>query len=77
VTADTSRPDPSSKALAVVNRLVALGIAGAGPLKSSVELADEYLGDPRYESIRARVDALVRWETTKNFTSRSPPALGA
>lgn len=55
---------------------MALGIDGAGPLKSSVELAQEYLGDPRHSSIPARVDSLVRWETTKNFTSGFATGLG-
>lgn len=72
---DQEKPD-SSKALALVDKVMALGIDGAGPLKSSIELAEEYLGDPRYSSMPKRVDSLIKWETTKNFTSGFATGLG-
>jgi hypothetical protein len=74
---DQPTPEPSSsKALELVNKVMALGIDGAGPLKSSIELAEEYLHDPRHVSTPARVDSLIRWETTKNFTSGFATGLG-
>jgi hypothetical protein len=68
--------DEPSKAVELVNKLMSLGIDGAGPLKSSVALAGDYLGDPRYVTTGDRVDSLVRWETGKNFTSGFATGLG-
>src|SRR5512137_1475464 len=45
------------------------GLAGAGPLSGAAELANEYLRDPGYKSDERRVDALVKWESRKNFSS--------
>jgi hypothetical protein len=65
-----------SKALELFRGVMSLGIDGQGPLKSSRELAEEYLSDPRYASHEERLDALVRWETTKNFTTGFATGLG-
>lgn len=38
-------------------------------LASSGELADEYRRDSKFSDDEARIDALIRWEVTKNFSS--------
>lgn len=52
------------------------GLAGAGPLSSAEDLASEYLIDESFKSDEARVDALVRRETRKNFTTGFVTGLG-
>jgi uncharacterized protein (DUF697 family) len=52
------------------------GLNGLGPLSSAESLASEYLGDERYADDDARVAALTRWETTKNFTTGFLAGLG-
>lgn len=53
----------SSTALALVNKIVDLGVEGGAPgMKSSKELADDYLSDHRYSSNDARIDSLIRWQ---------------
>jgi uncharacterized protein (DUF697 family) len=52
------------------------GLAGAGPLSSAAQLARAYLDDPGYGSDEQRVDALIRWESGKNFTSGFVTGLG-
>jgi hypothetical protein len=64
------------KALEVMTSVLDAGIGGAGPLKSSVELARDYLNDPKYRDHHDRVDSLINWETTKNFTTGFLSGLG-
>jgi hypothetical protein len=52
------------------------GLAGAGPLSSAEDLASEYLIDGSFASDEARVDALIRRETRKNFTTGFVTGLG-
>lgn len=52
------------------------GLAGAGPLSSAEDLASEYLIDGSFNSDEARVDALIRRETRKNFTTGFVTGLG-
>lgn len=52
------------------------GLAGAGPLSSAEDLANEYLIDGGFKSDEARVDALIRRETRKNFTTGFVTGLG-
>lgn len=65
-----------SKALQLAKKLADYGIEGAGPLSPSADLAEEYLIDESYESADERVDALIRWEAAKNFTSGFITGLG-
>jgi len=63
---------PSSKLASndvknLVRSLLTRGVDGLGPLSSSEELANEYLFDEGYETYQAKIDALIRWETAKNF----------
>jgi hypothetical protein len=45
-------------------------------LSSAYDLAEEYLIDRGYKNHGSRVDALINWETTKNFTSGFVTGLG-
>jgi hypothetical protein len=65
-----------SKALELVRWITNHAIDGIRPLLSAHELADQYLADHRYKSDGARVDALINWETSKNFTSGFITGLG-
>jgi hypothetical protein len=56
--------------------LLDTGLAGAGPLSSAEDLAREYLIDSSYGNDDRRVDALIRREMTKNFTSGFITGLG-
>ena len=47
-----------------------------GHLASARELADEYRRDSRYLTNDERVDALIKWESSKNFTSGFATGLG-
>ena len=66
-----------SKALQIVKKLADYGIDGAGPLSPAADLAAEYRIDQSYESVDERVDALIRWEAAKNFSSGFITGLGA
>jgi uncharacterized protein (DUF697 family) len=46
------------------------------PLSSAEDLATEYLIDRGYETHDERVASLIKWETTKNFTSGFITGLG-
>lgn len=65
---------------ASANRFVAYlletGLAGAGPLSSAEDLANEYLIDQGYANDDRRVDALIKWEIGKNFTTGFISGLG-
>src|SRR5688572_30468681 len=65
-----------NKALRLVQWLSDHAIDGIRPLSSARDLADEYLLNKGYKSHGARVDALINWETTKNFTSGFITGLG-
>ena len=65
-----------SKALQVANWLTEKAVGGVGPLSSAEELALEYLNDSSYESNDKRVDSLIKWETSKNFSTGFITGLG-
>lgn len=51
-------------------------LPGGFRLSSALELADEYLRDGSYRNNDERVDALIRWETSKSFTTGFLGGLG-
>lgn len=62
--------ESSSKALTLVTKLQELGLEGKVPgMKSSIELAAEYLGDSSYGSHEDRIKSLIRYETSKTAGS--------
>ena len=65
-----------SKALQVANWLTEKAVGGVGPLSSAEDLALEYLNDSNYEDNDKRVDSLINWETSKNFSSGFITGLG-
>lgn len=64
------------KALQLVNWITDRSIGGIGNLCSAEELAQEYRQNPKYSTDAERIDALIKWETTKNFTSGFVAGLG-
>ena len=60
----------------LVDLLLERAIEGTGPLSGADSLASEYLSDHRYRDDDARVAALIRRETRKNFTSGFLTGLG-
>lgn len=65
-----------SKALVIVNYILDKTIKGVPPLTSCKNLAREYLIDEGYDGDDERVDSLINWETTKNFTTGFLTGLG-
>ncbi len=65
-----------SKALQVANWLTEKAVGGVGPLSSAEDLALEYLNDSNYEDNDKRVDSLINWETSKNFSTGFITGLG-
>jgi hypothetical protein len=74
-TKDHIEPTPS-KALQLVRRVLNQAIDGVAPLSSAGDLAEEYVIDQSYDDRDERVDALIRWEAAKNFTSGFLTGLG-
>ena len=69
-------PPTDARATRLTNFLLERGLGGVPPLSSAADLATEYLIDQGYEDHDQRVDALINWETTKNFTSGFITGLG-
>ncbi|MDP2755619.1 MAG: hypothetical protein Q8P40_14675 [Nitrospirota bacterium] len=65
-----------SKAIKLVNWLTDKSIAGIHPLSSAEDLATEYLIDQSYPDDEERIESLINWETTKNFTTGFITGLG-
>ena len=66
----------ASSSTRLVNYVLEKGLKGIPPLSSSENLAIEYLIDQGFENNDERVDSLINWETTKNFTSGFITGLG-
>lgn len=66
-------PEDSSNLL---QEILTHGVDGVGPLSSSEELANEYSFDDNYTNTQARIDSLIRWETSKNFGTGFVTGLG-
>jgi len=73
--ANKGRPGDAS-AGKLASYLVEKGLGGFGPLSSAENLAQEYLIDRGYVDNDERVEALINWETTKNFTTGFLTGLG-
>ena len=64
------------KALRLVKWISNHASDGIGPLSSAHDRTDDYLLDQGHKSDSARVDVLINWETSKNFTSGFTTSLG-
>ena len=73
--ANTTKIDESTLTK-VATWLTDAAVNGIGPLSSSIQLAQEYKIDNDYPDNDARVDSLINWETSKNFTSGFVTGLG-
>ena len=73
-TDDAAKND--STALQIINWITDRAIGGVGPLSSAESLAQEYLIDQSYPDNGERIEALINWETSKNFTSGFLTGLG-
>lgn len=63
--------------LQIVDKLLTLGVAGGAPgVKSSIELAQDYLNDSNYESDEHRIASLVRWQVARTATTGFATGLG-
>jgi uncharacterized protein (DUF697 family) len=60
----------------LANYLLEAGLNGMGPLSSAEDLAAEYLGNPGFRDDDQRVNALIRREARKNFTTGFVTGLG-
>jgi hypothetical protein len=60
----------------LINWLTEKAIQGAPPLSSAEDLAQEYLIDQSYPDDEERIESLINWETTKNFTTGFITGLG-
>lgn len=60
----------------ILKQILQIGIKGGPGLSSAKELGDRYLNNPSYPSKLERIDALIRWEERKNFTSGFVTSLG-
>ena len=65
-----------NNALIVLRKILNLGINGIGTLSGAKELGDRYLDSSSYRNDMERIDALIRWEERKNFTSGFLTSLG-
>jgi hypothetical protein len=74
--ANPNGSDPESKALQFVKWILDKAIEGVPPLCSAKNLATEYLIDLSYPDHEERIEALINWETSKNFTSGFITGLG-
>ena len=63
-------------ALKLADWITDRSIAGVSPLSSAADLAERYRIDAGFADDDKRVDALIRWETTKNFTAGFITGLG-
>jgi hypothetical protein len=71
-----STPDDDLQAGRLASLLLEAGLDGIGPLSGATELAREYRSDPRLPHEAARVEALIRRECVKNFTTGFITGLG-
>jgi hypothetical protein len=63
-------------AASLMEWLMDKSVNGTAPLSSAESLAQEYLIDTSYADDGERIDALIQWETTKNFTAGFITGLG-
>lgn len=68
-------PSPED-ALKLVNWVTNRAVEGASPLCSARDLALQYQIDTSYPDNEERIESLINWETSKNFTSGFITGLG-
>jgi len=71
-----NEPVEESKALSVVKSIIDQGVKGFATLSGANDLANTYINDKGYKSNDDRVNSLIKWETSKNFTTGFLTGLG-
>ena len=71
-----NKDSDESKAITIVSYITDKAIKGVPPLTGCKDLAQEYLINTSFSDNDERVDSLINWETTKNFTSGFITGLG-
>ena len=66
----------NTDATKILGQILQLGIKGGPGLSSARELGDKYLNNPAYHSKLERIEALIKWEERKNFTTGFVTSLG-
>lgn len=69
---DQTKNDPTF----ILKQIIQLGIKGGPGLSSAKKLGNRYLDDPAYNDKMERIEALVKWEGRKNFTTGFITSLG-
>jgi hypothetical protein len=67
---------PATDPTYVVRQILQLGIKGGPGLSSAKDLGEKYLNDPAFTTKLERIEALIKWEERKNFTSGFLTSLG-
>ena len=67
---------PEDESTSFLKQIMLFGINGGGGLHGARELADKYSNNPEYQAKREQIDALIKWESRKNFTSGFLTSLG-
>jgi uncharacterized protein (DUF697 family) len=62
--------------MSFVNMILEKGLNGTGPMSSASALAGQYRQDPAYNDVHDKIDALIRWEASKNFGTGFVTGLG-
>ncbi len=60
----------------ILKQIIQLGIKGGPGLSSAKELGNRYMKNPAYENKMEQIDALIKWEGRKNFTTGFITSLG-
>lgn len=71
-----SKKPSENTAIHLINWITERAIEGIPPLCSAQNLALEYQIDTSYPDDEERIEALINWETSKNFTSGFITGLG-
>jgi len=65
-----------SKIKGLLDLILHHGLEGLGPLADAESLAQEYLSNESFTSNKERIDSLIKWEATKNFSAGFFSGLG-
>jgi hypothetical protein len=66
----------SSLTTRFIDRISSIGFDGLGPLGGSRDLAAQYLHDRSLRTTNKKIAALIRWETSKSFSSGMVTGIG-
>lgn len=67
---------PKTDPVYVLRQILQIGIKGGPGFSSAKALGDKYLNDPQYNTKLERIEALIKWEERKNFTTGFVTSMG-